>query len=149
MAPQVSLSGMTLSSAKPQFVTRKYVGTVTLVSGTFVVKTDTNALPAGCKILRAKVRNLTGRTLTVTVPGPTALLLPSAVGATSSGDLFNETKRYVAAPLSQFPVIKLEIPDLLARPLDSDSQAELFTVGSVITNSTDTVEIQYTVRYAL
>jgi hypothetical protein len=140
---------MTLSSAKPQFVTRKYVGTAQLVSGTFVVKTDTNSLPTGCKILRVKVRNLTGRTLTVAVPGPTALLLPSAVGSTSSGDLFNETKRYCAAPLSQFPVIKLEIPDLLARPLDSDSQAELFTVGSVITNSTDTVEIQYTVRYAL
>jgi len=149
MNPQVSVSGKTLSSAKQQFVTRKYVGTVTMASSTFDVKTNTNALPSGCKILRVRVKNLTGRTLAVQVPSNTCLIIPNSTGSSTENNAFSEVKRFTSAPLSRFPVLDIEVPDLLANPIDVSSADPLFTVSNVISAQSDTVEIEYTVRYAL
>jgi hypothetical protein len=148
LSPQVSLTGHAMASSQKQFVTRKYVTTVLLASGVKDVKTTDITLPEGCKILRFVARNLTGRTLTVNIPGETPLLIPSANKTDTS--VFTQQKRYSAAPLSKFPVISAEIPDLLAAPFDPGSALTLFTVGSAVNSqSSDTVEITYTVRYAL
>jgi len=147
LSPQVNLTGQTMASSSKRFVTRKYVTSALLVSGVKDVKTTDVPLPAGCKILRFVARNLTGRTLTVQIPETTPLLLSSATKTDTSA--FAEQKRYSAAPLSKFPVITAEIPDLLAAPFDPDSGITLFTVGSIIGAAGDTVEITYTVRYAL
>jgi len=148
LSPQVNLTGQTMASSQKRFVTRKYVTTALLASGVKDVKTTDITLPAGCKILGFVARNLTGRTLTVNIPDTTPLLIASALKTDTSA--FTEQKRYTAAPLSKFPVIKAEIPDLLAAPFDPDSGQILFTVASVIgSQSADTVEITYTVRYAL
>jgi len=149
MNPQINVSGSTLASAKTQFVTRKYVGTVTMSASTFDVKTNTLSLPSGSKILKVVARNLTGRTLTVLVPTNTALMIPNSTGATAENNAFQEIKKYKSAPLSRFPMIKLQVPDLLANPIDVSSADSLFTVGSSLSAATDAVEITMTVRYAL
>jgi len=149
MNPQINLSGMTLAAAKQQFVTRKYVATVTMANSTFAVNSNSLGLVSGTKILKVVAKNLTGRTLTVQIPNNTALMIPNSVGATADNNSFTETKRFASAPLSRFPKITIQVPDLLANPIDVSSADLLFTVGSVIAASTDTVEIIVTARYAL
>jgi len=148
MNPQVDVTGTTLSSSKAQFVTRKYGGIVKLSSGTFTVYSNTNGLPDGCKVLKVVAKNLEGRSLQVNVPYSSALMISDSRGGPSNP--FTEIKKYVTAPLSRFPKITLQIPDLLAAPLDTgDTTAVLFELGSFNSTSTDTVELIYTVRYAL
>jgi len=150
MNPQVNVSGTTLTSSKLQYVTRKYGAIVKLASGVFAVKANTNSLPQGCKILKVVAKNLSGRSLTVTIPSDTAMMLPNATGAAVDSNAFAGTKRYVTAPLSRFPKITIQVPDLLAAPIDSGGASDdLFTVGSLESTATDTVELTYTVRYAL
>jgi len=147
MNPQVNVSGGTLSSSRTQYVTRKYATLVSLSSGTHTVTTGDSGLPDGCKVLKVVAKNLTGRYLVVTVPYDTPLVLPSAEG--TSGNPFGGIKKYKTAPTTRLPTIKVQVPDLLASPLETTTTTTpLFTVGAMAASS-DTVEIVFTVRYAL
>jgi len=148
MSPQVNVSGQTLVSSQKQYVTRRFVGSVKLASSTFDVVCNTNALPDGCKVLKVVAKNLDGRSLTLTVPTNTALITSDTNGGTTAP--FGGIKKMVSAPYTRFPTIKVQIPDLLAAPVDAaNSTLPLFTVGSFLSGSTDTVQLTYTVRYAL
>lgn len=73
------------------------------------------ALPDGARILGMKIMNITGRELTVTIPADSALV-------TNKGptDAPNKLMKMVAfAPLSRFPSLKVDIPDVLANTIDT------------------------------
>jgi len=147
MNPQVSVSGGTLSTSKTQYVTRKYTAVVSLSNGTHDVVSGDTGLPDGCKVLKVVAKNLTGRSLTVAVPPDTAMILPQSGGPSTA--LFGGVKKFVTAPLSRFPVVKVQVPDLLAAPLETTTlTTKLFTVGTLVTSS-DTVQLTFTVRYTL
>jgi hypothetical protein len=138
------VSGGTLTSSKQQYVTRKLTGIVTMANSVFNVTGASNNIPDGCKILKVVAKNLTGRTLTLEVPVSTVMMDMGTVDKT-----FGPIKKFVTAPLSRFPTIKVNIPDLLALPITNDASQPLFTLGSLISSATDAVELTYTVRYAL
>jgi hypothetical protein len=149
MSPQVNVSGSTLASSSKQYVTRCYTGTVKLATGTHLVTSISNPLPDGCKVLKVVAKNLTGRSLTLAVPMSSGLVLSVAEGTSAAP--FGGVKKFVTAPYTRFPTLKVQVPDLLAAPLDTGSATgvELFTVGSLDGASTDTVQLTYTVRYTL
>jgi len=147
MNPQVSVSGGTLTSSKTQYVTRKYTTVVNLVASAKDVLASELGLPDGCKVLKVVAKNLQGRSLTLSVPYDTALFQYPSEGTASAA--FGGVKKFASAPLSRFPVIKVQVPDLLASPLDSAGNSKVFVLGSVIPNTTDAVELTFTVRYTL
>lgn len=146
MNPQVRCTGMTPSSFKPQFVTRKFVAVATLTTGSLTVKADTLGVPDGSKVLKVRVRNLAGRNLKISVPKDTGLLTVDSTGSSTAP--FGGFEKYVAAPLSRFPTLVVNVPDLLARPLDLSGTETLFTVSTMAT-SADPVELTVTVRYTV
>jgi hypothetical protein len=147
MNPQVSVSGGTLTAQKTQYVTRKYTTVVNLASSSKDVLASDTGLPDGCKVLKVVAKNLQGRSLVVTVPYDTALFQYPSVGTASAA--YGGVKKFASAPLSRFPVLKVQVPDLLASPLDTAANTKLFTLGSVIANTSDAVELTFTVRYTL
>jgi hypothetical protein len=147
MNPQVSVSGGTLTAQKTQYVTRKYTTVVNLAASSKDVLASDLGLPDGCKVLKVVAKNLQGRSLVVTVPYDTPLFQYPSVGTASAA--FGGIKKFASAPLSRFPVLKIQVPDLLASPLDSAANVKIFTLGSVIPNLTDAVELTFTVRYTL
>jgi len=146
MNPQVTCSGMTVTSSTKQYVTRKLVTYANLVSGSLAVTPVALGVPDGSKILKMVVKNLTGRTLNLYTPVDTGLILSEADG--TSGTPFGGLTKTTSAPLSRFPTLTVQVPDLLARPLDAVSTALLFTV-SATGGTTDTVQFTSTVRYTV
>lgn len=90
---------------------RKIILTETASSNVF--KFTGAGLPAGCKVKNVTLINTSGRSLILTVPASSGLFLPGSVGQAMSSRTF--------APLSRFPKLKLQIPDLLAAPITSTS----------------------------
>jgi len=145
MNPQVSMSGNVVAADPRNYVTRKVMTFANLASSSLLVTPTVLNCPDGCKVLKVQVRNLTGRTLKVLMPADTALMMAQADG--TSAVPFGGLTKAVVAPLSRFPKLTLQVPDLLARPLDKVSVDPLFTVSSMVSASTDLVEFTTTVRY--
>jgi hypothetical protein len=145
MNPQVVISGNVVAATPQNYVTRKILTYASMSNSTLTVTGTTLNVPDGAKVLKVQVRNLTGRTLKVTVPQDTALMIAPADG--SSTVPFGGSTKCVAAPLSRFPKSTIQVPDLLAAPVDKVGTATLFTVGSQLSSSADQVEFMTTVRY--
>jgi hypothetical protein len=141
MNPNMTCTGANFDGSKA-WVTRKYVTTASLTSGVLDVLNTTLPAPDGAKVLKVQARNLTGRVLRMVVPSGSSLMVESG----DSGAPFQGFTRYTSAPLSRFPTLVLNVPDLLARPLDTSSSSKAFTLGAA-SGSTDTVELMVTVRY--
>lgn len=147
MNPQVMLSGSTLGSQNKQFVTRKLVSIVPLSASTAkdVLAADLG-IPDGCKILKIVAKNLSTRQLRLNVPTTTGLLESGSTGTTAAP--FGGIQKYQSAPLSRFPTLVLNVPDLLAAPQDLGSATVLFTLNSGSSSAAD-VELTTTVRYTV
>lgn len=145
MNPTVSLTGTNFDTSKVR-VTRKFVTTAVLASGVLAVTPLVLPVPDGAKVLKVRVRNLTGRVLKVSVPTTTGLVLAQAAGSTSAP--FGGFQKYHAAPLMRFPTLTLNVPDSLAAPLDSsDTTTQLFSVTGENGASVDSVELTVTALY--
>jgi len=148
LSPGVSCTGKTLGVTPKQWVTRTLVSSVALVAGTKAILLGSGGdvnVPDGCKILGVTVKNLNGRFLKLTVPVDTGLLIPQAEG--SSTVPFGGFTKYVSAPYTKFPTLKVEVPDTLARAQDVTGTAvTLFTV-SAAGSATDLIELSVLVRY--
>jgi hypothetical protein len=124
MNPQLSANGAQLLTAtssiatsRATFIDRSYVVLTTAqAAGTLITDNDFTAVPIGAKILGFRVRNLTSRTLRVVV-GPNSKIVAD------NGTITNQLDRFVAAPFSRFPTIKVNVPDLLAN-------GDFFNTGS-------------------
>jgi len=125
------------------YITRKV--TAILSAGTSgnsaVAAASTLGVVDGAKILSLKAYSLQNRTLTIDVPNGT----PLTVNDGNTTAPYGGFKKTVAAPLSRFPVIKMNIPDILAAPLNSDSTETLFTLSSETID--DKFRVVYTAKY--
>jgi hypothetical protein len=141
MDPCVQASGQTLYNGK-RYVNRKLVVVITATTNTLDVTPASLGVPDGAKILSLKVYSIDTRSITVTVPNDSIMVVNN--GSTTAP--FGGIVRNVAAPLSRFPVVKVNIPDLLAAPLDNAGTGKLFTV-STIGSTTPTFRIAFTAKY--
>lgn len=144
MNPQLRLTGTNFDVSKVATM-RKYVVTAPTVSGVLNVTSTTLPLPDGAKVLKVRLRNLTGRTLKVSVPAGTGLVLNGASGDANLP--FGGFSKFDAKPFSRFPTLTLNVPDSLAAPLDSAGTATLFSVTGDSGSAADVVELTATVLY--
>jgi len=152
MNPYATISGMPLgsSSTKSTMIDKVYCQTVTVgsTSASFkdFVGTDlASTIPDGAKILSMKITSLTGRYVAVTVPSGSALMLTQDQAASAP---LPGLSRFNVAPLSRFPVVRVNIPDLLAKPIDTGAGTTLFTVNTDVLNG-QSVLIRYHVKIAI
>jgi len=139
---QLLTATSSVSTTRATYIDRSYVVlTVAPAAGLTLTDNDFTAVPVGAKILGFRVRNLTSRTLRVIV-GPNSKIVAD------QGTIVNQLDRFVAAPYSRFPTIKVNIPDLLAN-------GDFFNTGSTANNefcqifptaNNDSIEVKIHVR---
>lgn len=149
MNPMLSANGSQLLTAstsialsRATYIDRSYVVLASgLAAGTTLTDNDFTAIPQGSKIMGFRVRNLTSRTLRVVV-GPNSKIVAD------SGTQLSQLDRFVAAPYSRFPTIKVNVPDLIANGdffnTVSGSNNEFCTIYA--TANSDTIEVKIHVR---
>jgi hypothetical protein len=136
------MTGVVPSSAQKFYVTRK-------VTSIFSITTGNNVTPSllgvadGAKILSLSVSNINGRTLTVNVPYTSVLLVNNGNTTAPFGGL----QKTVTAPLSRFPTIRMNIPDVMAAPLNADSTEVLFTAAGGPGETGTYYKVTYTAKY--
>jgi hypothetical protein len=97
-------------------------------------------IPDGARILGFKVTNRTGRRVIVGIPVDSGLCY---FGPNGSPAVVNKE---VWAPLSRFPTLKVNVPDVIANTIDTNNATtSLFTIGGAVgtTNDLFTVTIHY------
>jgi len=150
MNPYISMSGMAQGQSKSVYIDRVTSWLTTVATSNLDVKSSDlkTILPDGCKILSMKITNLDGRAVTATVPAGSGLIL---VESQSSVGAQNEPlTRVNYAPLSRFPSIKMEIPDLIARNIDTDSTSViLFNVGIGLAATNQRVMVRFHYKIAI
>jgi hypothetical protein len=148
--PYIKLSGGTaVGTVKTMYVDRKTQGEFTMAAGALTVTSASVAsiLPTGCKILSMKVRNVTGRKIQVGIPSLNGLI---SNDGTASADQNFEVRRVHYAPLSQFPQIKVEIPDLVASNIDTGNATTPFNLFTLVTDgASDRVVVHFHYKQAI
>ena len=97
-------------------------------------------LPDGARILNATFKLLNGRKLRVTVVSDKVMI--GTDPAAAKGNLTREA----TAPYNRFPVVKVNIPDSIARCIDSNATDPIFTVlGTALNSGTAyTIDVEVT-----
>jgi len=152
MNPYPTISGMPLGSGgtKSVMIDKVYCWKAsTTGSGILGVKSSDleGIIPDGGKIMAIKITSLGSRYLQVTVPSGSALMLTQDQAASAP---LPPLARFNIAPLSRFPVVKVNIPDLLAKPIDTQSSTttDLFTVA-VSPAATSELILRFHVKIAI
>jgi len=145
--PTVQLSGqrVTAVGGSTKIPLRRNLNcTITPAVSNFIAVTGSTlsalGIPDGARILGFKVTNRTGRRVIVGIPIDSGLCY---FGPNGSPAVVNKE---VWAPLSRFPTLKFNVPDVIANTIDTNnSSTSLFTIGGVsgTTNDTYTVTINY------
>jgi len=129
------------------YIDRKSQGEFLMAAGTLSIKaTDLiGIIPDGGKILSMKVSNINGRKMQVKIPGINGLVDNDGVTGSSNVDI----TRVVYAPLNRFPVLKIQIPDLVA--VNQDTNGSSTEVLFVLTTDgpTDRVVIHFHYKQAI
>jgi len=101
-------------------------------------------IPDGAKILSMKVSNVGGRKIELTIPGINGLIFNDGTSTEP-----NQSMTKVAyAPLSRFPVLKVQIPDTVASNIDTaGTTVPMFTL--VTDGPTDRVVIHFHYKQAI
>jgi hypothetical protein len=103
-------------------------------------------IPDGSKILSIKATNLSGRSLIFTVPSGSAIMLTQDAAASAP---LPAISRLMVAPLSRFPVIKVNIPDLLAKPIDTEGSATANLCLLTTDGAADNLLLRFHVKLAI
>jgi len=130
------------------YIDRKCSGEFTMVSKTkTIVSTDLkDIIPDGAKILSMKLCNTNGRKLAVRIPALTSLILTGGNADASNVEL----TRRAYAPITHFPTIRVEIPDLIARNVDVDSTVGIQPLFVLTTDgATDVVIVKFHYKMAI
>jgi len=138
--PYIHLSGGTAAGTiTTAYIDRKTQGEYLMASSvkTVLPSDFRDIIPDGAKILGMKISNVTGRKLQVTVPPDSGLILTG--GSTSAQN--KGLTRVAYAPLSRFPVVNIQIPDLVASNMDTGSN-----VGQLLLLTTDGVTDRVVIR---
>jgi len=146
--PYIHLKGGTASgTAKSVYIDRVTQGEFLMSSSAKTISDSdlTGIIPDGAKILSMRVSNVSGRKIFVQIPFPSALILN---GGDSSAP--NQAIDHTAyAPLSRFPVVKIEIPDLIARNVDTGAAAPGTLFKLATDGATDRVVIRFHYKQAI
>jgi hypothetical protein len=147
MNPQLTCNGSMLLTAtttngsRATYVDRSYTVLGTIPTGaTSVAITDNDftTVPLGSKILSFRARNLTSRTLRILI-GPNSKIWDQGSLA------INQLDRFIAAPFSRFPTLRVNIPDLLANG-DFFNQSASNEFATFYGSASDIIEVKIHVR---
>jgi hypothetical protein len=137
------MTGVSPSSAQKIYVTRKVTSIIATTSGNPNVTPSSLGVVDGAKILSLSVSNISGRTLTVNVPYTSVILVNNGNTTAPFGGL----QKTVTAPSTRFPTIRMNIPDVMAAPLNADSTELLFTVAGGPGETGTYFKVTYTAKY--
>jgi len=146
--PYIHLKGGTASgTAKSVYIDRVTQGEFLMVSGAKTISDSDLAgiIPDGAKILSMRVSNINGRKIFVQIPIVTALILNG--GDSSAPNIAIDHTAY--APLNRFPVIKVDIPDLVARNIDTGASVTGTLFKLATDGATDRVVIRFHYKQAI
>jgi hypothetical protein len=147
MNPQLTCNGSmlltatTTNNSRATYVDRSYTVLGTIPTGaTTVTLTDNDftTVPLGSKILSFRARNLTSRTLRILI-GPNSKIWDQGSAA------LNQVDRFIAAPYSRFPTLRVNIPDLLANG-DFFNQSASNEFATFYGNASDVIEVKIHVK---
>jgi len=145
--PYIHITGGTAQGVTTAtYIDRKTQGEFLMVSGTLAVTSSAllGTIPDGGKILGMKISNVTGRKIALTIPGINGLI--SNDGTTTEPN--TSVTKVAFAPMSRFPVLKVQIPDLVASNIDTaGSSIPMFTL--VTDGSADRVVIHFHYKQAI
>jgi len=137
------MTGVSPSGAQKIYVTRKVTSIFSMASGSSNVTPSLLGVVDGAKILSLSVSFLSGRTLTVNVPYTSILLVNNGSTIAPFGGL----QKTVTVPSNRFPTIRMNIPDVMAAPLNADSSDVLFTVAGGPGETGTYYKVTYTAKY--
>jgi len=137
------MTGVAPSGAQKIYVTRKVTSIISTTSTSPYVTPSMLGVVDGAKILSLSVSFLSGRTLTVNVPNESILLVNN--GNTTAP--FGGIQKTVTAPSTRFPTIRINIPDVMAAPLNADSTQQLFQVTGGPGETGTYFKVTYTAKY--
>jgi len=143
--PCIQMTGVLPSGAQKFYVTRKVTSIVPIGTGnggTYATPSNLGVVD-GAKILSLSVSNITGRTLSVNVPYGSIILVNNGNTTAPFGGL----QKTVTAPLSRFPTIRMNIPDVMAAPLNADSTEPLFIMNGGPGETSTYFRVTYTAKY--
>lgn len=144
-SPTISMTGskyMSGTSNQKMVIRRRCNTSVSLTSNKFVFSSASLAsvMPDGAKILNFKVVGNTCRNIRVKVPKD-SVMMNRGPNNSEVDDLYRENWQ----PLSRFPSIKVNVPDTLAKAIDTaDTNSILFEVQSQdVSTALITVSVTY------
>jgi len=149
MNPYISIKGGTaVGVLKQTYIDRVSQSEFTMSSSVFSVKASDllSQLPDGAKILGMKVHNINGRKISVRIPAGSKLILTNGDPASASNQ---EINKVAYAPLSVFPILKIEIPDLVAAPIDVVSSNTEVLFKLTTDGATDKVVVRFHYKIAV
>jgi len=148
MNPYVSVQGGTaIGIQSATHIDRKCQSEFTMSSGALTVKAGDllGVVPDGAKILGMKVYNINGRKIAVTIPNDSVLITTTGNPLTAPTV---QIQKVAYAPLSVFPRLKIEIPDLIATPLDTNTTSTQVLFKLVTDGATDKVVVRFHYKQA-
>jgi hypothetical protein len=140
--PYIRISGGTAQGlATTTYIDRKTQGEFLTSNGSLAVLASglSSFIPDGAKILGMKVSNVTGRKISILIPGFSGLISNDGASTETNKDI----TRVAYAPLSRFPVLKVEIPDLVASNVDTAGTGAMFTLGTDDLNARVVIHFHY------
>jgi len=146
--PYIHFTGGTAKgTATSVYIDRKAQGEFLMAANTLSIKaTDLSGIiPDGGKILSMKVSNVNGRKMQVQIPGVNGLV--NNDGATGSSN--SDVTRVVYAPLNRFPVLKIQIPDLVAVNQDTNGTSSEVLFILTTDGPTDRVVVHFHYKQAI
>jgi len=149
MNPYVSIKGGTASgTSSAMYIDRVTQGEFVMVSRSLVVTEGLlgGIIPDGAKILGMKVHNINGRKIAVTIP-PTSKLLVTTGNSLTAPTV--QIQKVAYAPLSVFPKLKVEIPDVVAASIDTTAGTTGALFNLATDGSTDVVVIRFHYKQAV
>jgi hypothetical protein len=147
MNPQLTCNGSmlltasTTNNSRATYVDRSYtvLGTIpTGASSVTFTDNDFTTVPLGSKILSFRARNLTSRTLRILI-GPNSKIWDQ------QSTQINQLDRFIAAPYSRFPTLRVNIPDLLSNG-DFFNQSASNEFATFYGSASDIIEVKIHVR---
>lgn len=146
ITPTIQLSGTRFGTSAKLPIHRRLNLAITPTTSNSIVlygtQLGTAGMPDGSRIMDFKVTNRSGRRVAVVIPVDSGLCYFGANGNPST------VQKEVWAPLSRFPTLKVNIPDVVTSTIDTNnSTTPLFGIsgapGLSTSNDNFTVSIHY------
>jgi len=149
MNPYASIKGGTAIGISPaMYIDRVTQSEFAMINKSLPVTAGLLAgmIPDGAKILGMKMHNINGRKLAVTIP-PTSGLLVTTGNSLTAPTI--QMQKVAYAPLSVFPKLKVEIPDLVATSIDTTAGTTTALFNLATDGASDVVVVRFHYKQAI